>query len=182
MGSGWARASRTAVLLLLVGDGLRASRGPRVLVQRAVHAARVLQRADIEPASASKHLLRARALRAPIPSLQETSRHAAVVPGTPLSGAPPGELLRWMCVGISPGGQDVTVGRAPRLHPVHRWAFGLHFAQESMRAMRACVPVGIGAISWVDEGNVSILLLELEFDGRVSELGLRCSRELRLRG
>lgn len=178
MGSGWARASRTAVLLLLVGDGLRASRGPRVLVQRAVHAARVLQRADIEPASASKHLLRARALRAPIPSLQETSRHAAVVPGTPLSGAPPGELLRWMCVGISPGGQDVTVGRAPRLHPVHRWAFGLHFAQESMRAM----PVGIGAISWVDEGNVSILLLELEFDGRVSELGLRCSRELRLRG
>ena len=58
MGSGWARASRTAVLLLLVGDGLRASRGPRVLVQRAVHAARVLQRADIEPASACKHLLR----------------------------------------------------------------------------------------------------------------------------
>ena len=62
-----------------------------------------------------------RALRAPIPSLQETSRHAAVAPGSPLSGAPPGELLRWMCVGISPGGQDVTVGRAPRLHPVHRW-------------------------------------------------------------
>ena len=51
-----------------------------------------------------------------------------------------------------------------------------------MRAIERCVPVGIGAISWVDEGNVSILLLELEFDGRVSELGLRCSRELRLRG